>query len=781
MVEDHNCFPFLIVVPNSTCPNWRREIKQWAPSLRVVTYFGSSAARRLAYEHELFPEGSKTLKAHCVVTSYDAAGDDTCRRFFKSVPWQGLIVDEGQRLKSDKTILYSALQSLKIPFTALLTGTPLQNNARELFNLLQFLDEEFDAKALDLEFAELTKENIPQLHNLIRPFFLRRTKAEVLSFLPPMGQVIIPVSMSVLQKKLYKSILAKNPDLIKAIFNSGSTVVKSERANLSNILMQLRKCLCHPFVYSQDIEERSTDLEVSHRNLVEASPKLQLLSILLPKLKERGHRVLIFSQFLDMLDIVEDFLNGLGLLFQRLDGTLSSLDKQKRIDHYNAPDSELFAFLLSTRAGGIGINLATADTVIIMDPDFNPHQDIQALSRAHRIGQKKKVLCFQLMTRASAEEKIVQIGRRKMALDHVLIDQMDADEESGIDMESILRHGAAEILGEDDSREVKYDEQSVDKLLDRSQLEETKADEENTAESQFSFARVWANDNASLADSIDESSDEDSKVPDPSIWEKILQERERAAAEEAARRQQNLGRGKRVRQTIDYTSGGVDRIGDSPNKAQRRNKQESDSDTDFQIGEESEAERSQDEDNQGDDVEAQEVALENAELSQLERKRPSPKPTVLKQQPKATRRFRRSNVEWPSDPSQLPEYASQRDKENPPPVIKCLACGNHHRQGYCPLKLAGPEYCSLCGMAHYGVARTCPHIKSETQVKAMLAALKQSPEAQDLRSKAAHYLSGVKGTLAHAKRIKASRAEAARAAGAQAARLYDISVDLRQD
>ncbi len=125
LVQEHNCLPFLIVVPNSTCANWRRELKQWAPSLRVVTYFGSSAARNLAYQYELYPEGSKDLKCHVVVTSYDAAADDSCRRFFKSVPWQGLIVDEGQRLKNDSNLLYNALTALKIPFKVLLTGKVL--------------------------------------------------------------------------------------------------------------------------------------------------------------------------------------------------------------------------------------------------------------------------------------------------------------------------------------------------------------------------------------------------------------------------------------------------------------------------------------------------------------------------------------------------------------------------------------------------------------------------------------------------------------------------------
>ena len=551
LVEEHNCFPFLVVVPNSTCPNWRREIKRWAPSLRVVAYYGSAAARDAAYRYELFPEGSKELRCHIVVTSYDAAADDSCRKFFKSIPWQGLIVDEGQRLKNDRNLLYEALTNLKIPYKVLLTGTPLQNNARELFNLLQFLDDSFNAAQLELEYAELTKENVPQLHQLIRDFFLRRTKAQVLTFMPTMAQIILPVSMSVLQTRLYSSILAKNPDLIRAIFESSTVAKKGDRANLNNILMQLRKCLCHPFVYNREIEERSDIATVSHRNLVDASGKLAMLELLLPKLQERGHRVLIFSQFLDMLDIMEDFLDGLSLKHQRLDGTISALEKQKRIDEYNAPDSQLFAFLLSTRAGGVGINLATADTVIILDPDFNPHQDIQALSRAHRIGQKNKVLCFQLMTRASAEERIVQIGRKKMALDHVLIERMDAEDDAGVAVESILRYGAAEIL-EGHTEELRYDESSIEKLLDRSQVEDTKAGDDNTAEAQFSFARFWANDAASMVDSLG-SDDEAEKAPDPTRWAYILKERERVAAAEAATRQQVLGRGKRARKVRSFS------------------------------------------------------------------------------------------------------------------------------------------------------------------------------------------------------------------------------------
>lgn len=403
---------------------------------------------------------------------------------------------------------------------------------------------------MEIEYATLTKENVPQLHELLRTLLLRRTKAQVLNFLPSMAQIIVPVTMSVVQKKLYKSILAKNSELIKSVFGGSQRLTKqSDRANLNNILMQLRKCLCHPFVYSRAIEERSSNAVISHRNLVDASSKLQLLEVMLPKLEERGHRVLIFSQFLDMLDMIEDFLDGLGLYYQRLDGSVSSLQKQKRIDEFNAPDSPLFAFLLSTRAGGVGINLATADTVIILDPDFNPHQDIQALSRAHRIGQQKKVLVFQLMTRNTAEEKIMQIGKKKMALDHALIEQMGAaEDDAGMDLESILRHGAEALFKDDDAHDIHYDSSSVEKLLDRSRIENTQTGNDKSAESQFSFARVWANEKSSLEDAVEEISEDDTGNADPSIWENILKAREQEVAEEIAAKAEMLGRGKRKRQ-----------------------------------------------------------------------------------------------------------------------------------------------------------------------------------------------------------------------------------------
>ncbi|KAK4452365.1 PHD/FYVE-zinc-finger like domain-containing protein [Podospora aff. communis PSN243] len=558
VIQDNpKIWPFLIVVPNATCANWRREIKKWAPDLRVVAYYGGRIPQQRAREFELFPNGSSQMKAHVVIMSYDSIKDPETKSKFSGVAWQGLVVDEAQALKNDEANLYKALKQFRVPFKLLLTGTPLQNNKRELFNLLQFVDPKIDATQLDQRFETITKENLPELHNMIRPYFLRRTKAGVLTFLPPMAQIIIPVSMSILQERLCKSIMAKNPDLIRSIFARGK-LKKTDRGPLSNILMQLRKCLCHPFVYSQAVEDRSSSAEMMRRNLIEASSKLVLLQIMLPKLKARGHRVLMFSQFLEELTILEDFLIAMELKYERLDGSQSSLEKQKRIDAFNAPDSKLFCMLLSTRAGGVGINLATADTVIIMDPDWNPHQDIQALSRAHRIGQKKKVLCFQLMTVDSAEEKIMQIGRKKMALDHLLIESMDEKEGENLnDVESVLKHGAAALFGEGEKKEaIKYDEAAVERLLDRSAQEETRTDgagkdeAEKAPESAFAFARVWTQEKGELSEELQTQERE----MDTSVWEGILKEREEEAQREAELNRQTLGRGNRRRNNTNYTS-----------------------------------------------------------------------------------------------------------------------------------------------------------------------------------------------------------------------------------
>jgi SNF2 family DNA or RNA helicase len=735
LIQSHACWPFLVCCPNATVPNWRREIKNWAPSIQVVTYFGTQYSRQMARDYEMFPRNGKNLHCHVVIASYESMLDDEAKRVLNKVPWAGLVVDEGQRLKNDKSQLYERLCRMEFGFKALLTGTPLQNNIRELFNLLQFLDREKNAEALEEEYSMLDSEKIRTLHDMIRPFFLRRTKAEVLPFLPPMVQIIVPVSMSLVQKKLYKSILGKNPQLIKAIVKKqAGQIRKQDRHNLNNILMQLRKCLCHPFIYNRAIEEYTNDAVLAQRHLVEASGKLRLLDLMLPKLRERGHRVLIFSQFLENLDVVEDFLSGLDLPYCRLDGKLAAREKQHQIDQFNAPDSPIFAFLLSTRSGGVGINLATADTVIIMDPDFNPKQDMQALSRAHRIGQQKTVLVFHLTTRASVEEKIMQKGKKKLALDHVLIERMEADEDED-NLESILQHGAAALFDEDDSGDIHYDSPSIDKLLDRSQIEKAEHVENNDSGSaeqpQFNFARVWQNDRGTLEEVADET---EATSADVTAWEEILRRREREANEEAYRKAEGLGRGKRKRATVNYQTVREEEAGDHdiPDSSPVKPRNDHDPDVEFRQFE-PENESTDDED----------AAVDNLDIDL----RPGTPPRSK------TRPFKRVH---------LTSSASLDGTMDPRPSIQagpsCLACGKLHQLGACPLKHAGVENCPLCGLAHFGKRRACPHLQSKTQTQRMLVALSKSKEDPELVNMAAKYLRSILTSEAHRERLKAAKA-----------------------
>ncbi|KAJ5086813.1 hypothetical protein NUU61_008120 [Penicillium alfredii] len=731
LIRRHLCWPFLVVAPNSTVPNWRREIKMWAPGIRVVTYYGSAFARQMAKDYEMFLEGSNDLRCHVVIASYESMVDEEAKKALSKTHWAGLVVDEGQRLKNDKSQLYERLSLIKFGFKVLLTGTPLQNNIRELFNLIQFLDPNENAEDLEKHHGALTSENIRSLHEMIRPFFLRRTKAEVLPFLPPMVQIIVPLSMSVVQKKLYKSILGKNPQLIKAICKKqNGQLRKSERHNLNNILVQLRKCLCHPFVYNKDIEEQTFDPAMAHKHLVEASGKLRLLNLMLPKLRERGHRVLIFSQFLENLDIVEDFLEGVGLHYRRLDGRLSSRQKQQQIDEFNEPNSPFFAFLLSTRSGGVGINLASADTVIIMDPDFNPKQDMQALSRAHRIGQKNTVLVFHLVTRATVEEKIMQKGKRKLALDHVLIERMEADEDED-DLESILRHGAQALFDEDDSADIHYDSEALDKLLDRSQAEKANEMAHDVAGSsvdqpQFNFARVWQ----SARGTLEEVTETEDKPLDVTAWEAILRERERDATEEAQRKAEGLGRGKRKRATVDYRNREEanereleEAIQPSPVKIRKPN----DSDGEFQ------------QEDEGEETESVNDAAEDA--MDIDTAGAAVAPMT---EPK-NRPFKRVD-----SPPPLPPALDGVSEPGP----SCMACQQYHVSGRCPLRLAGVEHCPLCGLAHFGRNRTCPHLTSELQVRRMLVALSSSNESRELVALAKKYLRGVLGSMGQQQRRK---------------------------
>lgn len=554
--QDQGARPFLVTVPNSTIGNWVREFERWSPQMRVVPYSGDAESRRIIEDYELFDYSGNSLKTHVVLATYEAL-EKNIHVFRKVARWDCLVVDEGQRLKSGPGgLLFDALSTLNINHRILLSGTPLNNNLQELFNLLNFIDpSKWDNREeLTERYAELTPEKVEEVRAILKPYFLRRTKDLVLN-LPPLTEIVVPVSMTVLQRQIYRGILERNASAIESIFQkTAAKPGKARKTNFNNILMELRKTLCHPYIISPEIEPRGVTPAQEQANLTEASAKFVLLASMLPKLAAAGHRVLIFSQFKLSLNIIEAFLLGLKLKFLRLDGDTKQLDRQRGIDDFNAPGSEYFAYLLSTRAGGVGINLTTADTVIMYDQDFNPHQDIQAIARAHRIGQKRPVRVFKLLVKGTCEEKIFNAGNKKLGLDHLIIQRIDAKDETE-DVESILQYGAKAIFDDQEAEAtaIRYTDAEVDELLARSAAEVSDADKAANGGASFAHAKIWEREKGGLEDVAVPEDGGDDKDGDENLhgfWSSILDQQQQAERDRKAAENANVGRGKRKRAQV---------------------------------------------------------------------------------------------------------------------------------------------------------------------------------------------------------------------------------------
>ncbi|KAI3704102.1 hypothetical protein L1987_74315 [Smallanthus sonchifolius] len=406
--------PHLIVAPKAVLPNWINEFSTWAPSIAAFLYDGRLDERK-AMREEL-SEG----KFSVLITHYDLIMRD--KAFLKKIPWYYMVVDEGHRLKNSESVLAKTLVSgYQIRRRLLLTGTPIQNSLQELWALLNFLlptifnsvenfEEWFNAPFADKCDVSLTDEEelliIRRLHQVIRPFILRRKKDEVEKYLPQKTQVILKCDMSAWQKVYYQQVT----DVGRVGLDTGTGKSKS----LQNLSMQLRKCCNHPYLFTGEY--------IWHKEeIVRASGKFELLDRLLPKLHRAGHRVLLFSQMTRLMDILEVYLQLHEFKYLRLDGTTKTEERGTLLKQFNAPDSPYFMFLLSTRAGGLGLNLQTADTVIIFDSDWNPQMDQQAEDRAHRIGQKKEVRVFVLVSVGSVEEVILERAKQKMGIDAKVI------------------------------------------------------------------------------------------------------------------------------------------------------------------------------------------------------------------------------------------------------------------------------------------------------------------------------------------------------------------------
>jgi SWI/SNF-related matrix-associated actin-dependent regulator of chromatin subfamily A member 5 len=359
--------PHMVIVPKSTLANWINEFRRWCPVIKAVKFHGTADERAYQREHVVAPG-----KFDVVVTSYEMIIKE--KNHWKKFHWRYVIIDEAHRIKNENSILSRMVRMLRTNYRMLITGTPLQNNLHELWALLNFLLPEVfsSAEKFDEWFhiggdggKEAEAEVVQQLHKVLRPFLLRRLKSDVEKSLLPKKETILKIGMGEMQRKYYAALLQKDMDAITG---------GADRSRLLNIVMQLRKCCNHPYLF-QGAEPGPPYVTGDH--LVENSGKLVLLDKLLPKLQSRGSRVLVFSQMTRMIDILEDYCQYRGYKYCRIDGNTSSDDRESQIDEYNAENSEKFIFLLSTRAGGLGINLYTADVVVLYDSDWNPQMDLQ--------------------------------------------------------------------------------------------------------------------------------------------------------------------------------------------------------------------------------------------------------------------------------------------------------------------------------------------------------------------------------------------------------------------
>ncbi|XP_054308718.1 chromodomain-helicase-DNA-binding protein 1-like isoform X5 [Pongo pygmaeus] len=399
--------PFLILCPLSVLSNWKEEMQRFAPGLSCVTYAGDKE-ERACLQQDLKQES----RFHVLLTTYEICLKDAS--FLKSFPWSVLVVDEAHRLKNQSSLLHKTLSEFSVVFSLLLTGTPIQNSLQELYSLLSFVEPDLFSKEEVGDFIqryqdiEKESESASELHKLLQPFLLRRVKAEVATELPKKTEVVIYHGMSALQKKYYKAILMKDLD---AFENEMAKKVK-----LQNILSQLRKCVDHPYLFDGVEPE---PFEVGD-HLIEASGKLHLLDKLLAFLYSGGHRVLLFSQMTQMLDILQDYMDYRGYSYERVDGSVRGEERHLAIKNFG--QQPIFVFLLSTRAGGVGMNLTAADTVIFVDSDFNPQNDLQAAARAHRIGQNKSVKVIRLIGRDTVEEIVYRKAASKLQLTNMIIE-----------------------------------------------------------------------------------------------------------------------------------------------------------------------------------------------------------------------------------------------------------------------------------------------------------------------------------------------------------------------
>ena len=433
--------PHLVIVPKSTLDNWKREFSKWTPEVNVVVLQGTKEERAVMINDLLVDE-----QFDVCITSYEMILREKTQ--LKKFAWEYIIIDEAHRIKNEESSLAQVIRLFNSRNRLLITGTPLQNNLHELWALLNFLlpDVFGDSEAFDQWFSGQNRDQdtvVQQLHRVLRPFLLRRVKSDVEKSLLPKKEINVYIGMSEMQVKWYQKILEKDIDAV-----NGAGGKRESKTRLLNIVMQLRKCCNHPYLFegAEPGPPYTTD-----EHLIYNAGKMLVLDKLLTRMQKQGSRVLIFSQMSRLLDVLEDYCVFREYKYCRIDGGTAHEDRIAAIDEYNKPGSEKFVFLLTTRAGGLGINLTSADIVVLYDSDWNPQADLQAMDRAHRIGQTKQVYVYRFVTDNAIEEKVLERAAQKLRLDQLVIQQGRAQVAAKAaankdELLSMIQHGAETLF-----------------------------------------------------------------------------------------------------------------------------------------------------------------------------------------------------------------------------------------------------------------------------------------------------------------------------------------------
>ena len=454
--------PFLVVAPLGTLPNWEREFANWT-DINCVLFHGSKQERNVIKKYEIFydPPHETATKCQVLLTNIETVNKEL--DLIQSINWHFVIIDEAHRLKNMQSKIYRYMYSLRMEHILLMTGTPIQNNIDEIFALLHFIApnqfpslDEFKKKHHNIESAE----DVKSLKAALKPYMLRRKKRDVEASIASKEETIVQVELTRIQKFYYRLLIDRKVDELTKKYQKIS--------ELQNLAMQLRKVCNHPFLLPEVEKELVKDGQNPLNVMIESSGKLVFIDKLLAKLHPTGEKVLIFSQMVRVLDILEDFLTYRNYSFERLDGQVQGNLRQASIDRFNDKESNVFVFLLCTKAGGVGLNLTAASTVIIYDSDWNPQNDIQAQARCHRIGQTHDVQVYRLVTRGTYENEMFERASMKLGLDQAILDAKIDNNPNNMnakEIETLIKKGAYYIFNEDETETDKFIAEDIDQIL----------------------------------------------------------------------------------------------------------------------------------------------------------------------------------------------------------------------------------------------------------------------------------------------------------------------------